>query len=154
MPAQQNKVRIVRHSHAQTDVSGDIIDQYQQIIDEDQQKITQLEEQVRKLKYTPEMFENDDKRTEYFTGMDSFVTMITLYNTCEEELPASSQLTKFEIYILTLLRLRLKLPLNFLAYMFGVTPRAAHYFYDHCLTVLHGSLREVFAETMESVEVK
>lgn len=149
MATPQSKVRIVRHSHMQTDVSGDIIDQYQQIIDEDQQKIAQLEDQVRKLKYSPEMFENDDKRTEYFTGMDSFVTMITLYNTCEESLPASSQLTKFEIYILTLLRLRLKLPLTFLGYMFGVSPKAANFFYDQCLTVLHGSLREVFADTLE-----
>lgn len=151
---QQNRVLIMKHDHTQTDMTGDIMDQYQVIIEEDQQKIAMLEEQVRKLKYTPEMFENDDKRTEYFTGMESFVTMITLYNTCEADLPASSALTKFEIYMLTLLKLRLKLPLPFLGYMFGVSPRAATYFYNECLGVLHGALREVFSETIEAVEAK
>lgn len=147
---QQNKVRIVRHSQVQTEMSGDIMDQYQLIIEEDQQKIALLEDQLRKLKYTPEMFENDDKRTEYFTGMETFVTMITLYNTCEADLPASSALSKFEIYILTLLKLRLKLPLPFLGYMFGVSPKAATYFYNECLGVLHTALREVFSETIEA----
>lgn len=150
----QKQVRIIRHVGMQTEVSGDIMEQYQQIIEEDQQKIAILEDQIKKLKYTPEMFENDDKRTEYFTGLDTFVTMITLFNTCEADLPATNTLTKFEIFILTLLKLRLKLPLPFLGYLFGVSPKAATYFYNECLGVLHTSLREVFSESIEMVEAK
>lgn len=138
----------------QTEVTGDIMEQYQQIIEEDQQKIALLEDQIKKLKYTPEMFENDDKRTEYFTGLDTFVTMITLFNTCEAELPVSSSMTKFEIFILTLLKLRLKLPLPFLGYLFGISAKAANYFYNECLGILHNSLREVFSESIEMVDVK
>ncbi|GAB0097028.1 hypothetical protein DMENIID0001_126200 [Sergentomyia squamirostris] len=142
-------VRLVRNKvdrTTQTDISGEFLEQYQALIDENQLKIAQLEEQVRKCKYTPEMFENDDKRTEYFTGLDSYVTMITLYNTCEAELPQSTALTKFEIFILTLLKLRLKLPLTFLAYQFCITPKAANFYFNECLNVLHKSLRELFAE--------
>lgn len=146
-------IRVIKNCHTQTDICGEILDQYQQIIEEDQQKIAVLEDQMRKLKYTPEMFENDDKRTEYFTGLDSFVTMITLFNTCENELPMSSTLTKFEIYILTLLKLRLKLPLQYLGYQFGVTPKAAHFYFNECLSVLHRSLRELFNDDAADMEM-
>ncbi|XP_055700724.1 uncharacterized protein LOC129800400 isoform X2 [Phlebotomus papatasi] len=142
-------VRIVRNKvdrTTQTDVSGELLDQYQILHEENLMKISQLEGQVRKCKYTPEMFEHDDKRTEYFTGLDTYVTMITLYNTCEAELPQSTALTKFEIFILTLLKLRLKLPLTFLAYQFCISPKAASFYFNECLNVLHKSLRELFAE--------
>ncbi|XP_055689564.1 uncharacterized protein LOC129793495 isoform X2 [Lutzomyia longipalpis] len=148
-------VRLVRNKMdrgTQTDVTGELLEQFQVIHDENQVKIAQLEEQVRKCKYTPEMFENDDKRTEYFTGLDSYITMITLYNTCEAELPQSTALTKFEIFILTLLKLRLKLPLTFLAYQFCISPKAASFYFNECLNVLHKSLRELFAEPSDGQE--
>lgn len=153
-PKPQPKVRYVKHTEAQTEMTGEIFDQYQQIIEEDQQKIQLLEDQVRKLKYTPEMFENDDKRTQYFTGLESFVNMVTLYNNCEPDLPASSTLTKFEIFILTLLKLRLKLPMALIGYMFGVSPKTAVFFFNECITVLHSVMREIFVDTIETVEAK
>lgn len=147
-------MRVVRHSQVQTEITSDLMDQYQQIIEEDQQKIAVLEQQVAKLKYTPEMFENDDKRTQYFTGLETFVNMVTLFNSCEPELPASPTLTKFEIFILTLLKLRLKLPLPFLGYTFGVSAKTANYFYNECVTVLHTVMRDIFADSLETVEAK
>lgn len=139
----------MKHIEVQTDISGEVMDQYQQIIDEDQQKIALLEDQVRKLKYTPEMFENDDKRTQYFTGLETFVNMVTLFNLCEPELPAASNLTKFEIFMLTLLKLRLKLPLTFLGYMFGVSPKTANYFYNEGITILHQTMQGIFHEEVK-----
>lgn len=143
----------MKQTGCQTDLGGDMLDQYQQVIEEDQQKIALLEDQVRKLKYSPEMFENDDKRTHYFTGLETFVNMVTLFNSCEPELPASSSLTKFEVFMLTLLKLRLRLPMQLLGYMFGVSPRVANYFYNECITILHNVMREIFVETSEEVEV-
>lgn len=138
-------MRVLHTAHAQTEICGSVLEQYQQIIEEDQQKIASLEEELRKLKYTPEMFMNDDKRTEYFTGIDSFTTMMTLYNSCEGELPDSPMLTKFEIFILTLLKLRLKLPIPFLGYQFGVSSVTANHVFNECLSVLHKSLRDLFS---------
>lgn len=148
-PAPQRPVRIVKHGEAQTEITGEIMDQYQQIIEEDQQKLSALEEQVRKLKYTPEMFENDDKRTQYFTGLETFVNMVTLFNLCEPDLPASPTVTKFEIFMLSLIRLRLKLPFTLIGYMLGLSPKAADFFFNEGIQVLHSVMREILIDNGE-----
>lgn len=142
----QRPVRIVKHVDAQTEITGEIMDQYQQIIEEDQQKLLALEEQVRKLKYTPEMFENDDKRTQYFTGLETFVNMITLFNLCEPELPATATVTKFEVFMLSLIRLRLKLPFTLIGYMFGVSPKTADFFFGEGIQVLYTVMRAIVSD--------
>ena len=69
-----------------------------------------------------EYFQDDDKKVNYYTGLPSYITLIALYELLEPFLTDSRRisLSKFQKLVLTLMRLRLNLPLQDLSYRFGI----------------------------------
>ncbi|XP_041373742.1 uncharacterized protein LOC121386792 [Gigantopelta aegis] len=88
------------------------------------EEIKTLEKVVFKLKsHKPEDFENDDDKVKYYTGLSSFVTLMALFDLLKTEITENklSLLTRFQKFIITLMRLRLNLSITDLSYRFGVS---------------------------------
>ncbi|KAK6173756.1 hypothetical protein SNE40_017158 [Patella caerulea] len=96
-----------------------------------QTNITRTEEENARLKKiihkmranTPEDFENDDDKVKYYTGLPTYLTLISLFNLLSPEIAdgKNASLNKFQKFILTLMRLRLCLSITDLSYRFGVS---------------------------------
>jgi len=76
-------------------------------------------------------FKNNDAKTKFYTGLPNFAIMLAVFNLVAPSVISTSRnsLPKFSEYILTLMRLRLNLPLQDLAYRFNISlPTAARIF--------------------------
>lgn len=80
-----------------------------------------LKEKLKENDITPDFFEGNDERVKYYTGLPSFLTLMTIFNVLEPFLPGSGRtaLTKFQKLVLVLMNLRLNLPVQDLAYRFN-----------------------------------
>ena len=65
----------------------------------------------------------DDAKVKFYTGLPNFMTLMTVFNFISPFLnvTARSSLTKFQQFVMTLMRLRLNLPVQDLADRFGVS---------------------------------
>jgi len=83
-----------------------------------------LANMLKKMKAnTPDDFNgDDDDKVDYYTGLQGFVTLMVLFNLVASEISEkkNSSLNKFRKFIVTLMRLRLNLPIVDLSYRFGV----------------------------------
>ena len=71
-----------------------------------------LREKILKASLTEDSFRNDDKVL-FYTGLPNCLVMTTLFNYLQDivSLTARSSLSRFEQFVLTMMRLRLNLPL-------------------------------------------
>lgn len=95
-----------------------------------------LKEKLKENDITPDFFEGNDERVKYYTGLPSFLTLMTIFNFLEPFLPGSGRtaLTKFQKLVLVLMKLRLNLPVQDLAYRFNVSKSTVSRTF---LTVIH-----------------
>ncbi|XP_062576036.1 uncharacterized protein LOC134237904 [Saccostrea cucullata] len=82
-----------------------------------------LKEQLKSTTLTEETFRKDDEKVKSFTGLPSFAVLITLYAYVESVLVQgyNSALSKFQKLILVLMRLKLNLPVHYLADKFRIS---------------------------------
>ncbi|KAK1882940.1 Kelch-like protein 13 [Dissostichus eleginoides] len=68
--------------------------------------------------FNQESFENNEEKTKFYTGLPNFLVLLQVFQLCEPYITCGpmSVLSKFEQFILVLLRLRLNLPLKDLAF--------------------------------------
>uniref|UniRef100_A0A3Q2YXE4 Uncharacterized LOC109516790 n=1 Tax=Hippocampus comes TaxID=109280 RepID=A0A3Q2YXE4_HIPCM len=77
---------------------------------------------VHKMKANlPEDFENDNDKVKYYTGLPSFMTLMALFNLLAPEMSENRNSTLNKFQNLTLMRLRLNMPIIDLSYRFGVS---------------------------------
>lgn len=78
---------------------------------------------MQKLEITQASFEQDNNRVKFYTGLPSFAVLLALFNLLETSVSSGPKnvLTKFQEMLLTLMRLRLGVPLQDLAYRFNVS---------------------------------
>ncbi|XP_022806305.1 uncharacterized protein LOC111343402 [Stylophora pistillata] len=103
--------------------TGEIVDLKKNVIE--------LETKVLQSALTKESFTNNDAKTKFYTGLPNFAIMMAVFNLVAPSVIATSRncIPKFSEYILTLMRLRLNLPLQDLAYRFKVSlPTAGRIF--------------------------
>ena len=96
-----------------------------------------LLEKILKASLTEDSFRNDEKVI-FYTRLPNFLVMITLFNYLQDivSLTARSSLSKFEQFVLTMMGLRLSLPLSDLGYRFGVSNSAAFRVFSTRLDVM------------------
>jgi len=94
-----------------------------------------LRQQLEDIHVTEESF-RDDKKVLYYTGLPSFFSMMTLFNFLEPHIPESNRISfmKFQKFIMVLMKLRLNLPVQDLAYRFRISPATVSRTF---LTVIH-----------------
>ena len=119
------------------------------LVDSMQHEINRLLEENRELtkkladkELTQGCLEGDDDKVRYYTGLANFSTFITLLNHLAPYLPQASRqlLSPFQMLFLVFLRLGLDLPIQHIAYLFGMRrTTAANYFMD-TVSVMHRCL--------------
>lgn len=74
-------------------------------------------------RFTAESFKRDDEKVSFYTGLPGFVMLMVVFNMLEAHVQRSSQnsLGKFEGMMVFLMRLRLYLAVEDLAYMFLIS---------------------------------
>ena len=106
----------------QTEVSGPLYENMVAELHNLRTQNTNLQELVKanSTKFQMNEFEGKDDKVKYFTGLPTFNVLITLYSCLEAFLPHFKQMTRFQVFIMTLMRLRLNLSVQFFAFEFGV----------------------------------
>lgn len=118
-----------------------------------------LKEKVVNSKLTQEAFEGNNDKTKYYTGLPSYLTLLALFQFVEKYIPAgrgNSALSKFEKLLLVLMRLRLNLPVQDLAYRFNISTASVsriflavlHVLYVRLKPLIHWPSREELQRTM------
>ena len=103
----------------------------------------QLKEKVLKLSNTHkrEEFEGDDEKVNYFTGLPKFSVLLCLFSFIESYLPIKPTLDSFQLMMLCLMRMRLNLPMQFLAYEFGVSLSSVSRYFTEVVNVMFERLK-------------
>ena len=87
--------------------------------------------------FTKEEFQSNDKKVSYFTGLPNWEIFAMLLDYVGPALfKGNAALNPFQQLLLTLARLRLNLPVQFLAYLFGVHKSTVSRVFSHTLDVL------------------
>ena len=81
-----------------------------------------MKEAVGRQGFTISWFESDDSKVKFFTGLPSFQILMTLFDfiTMSVACSARSSLPLLQQFIMTLMKLRLNVENQHLAYLFGV----------------------------------
>ncbi|XP_059902903.1 uncharacterized protein LOC132453873 [Gadus macrocephalus] len=88
-----------------------------------------------------ESLKEDNMKVKYYTGLPCFGLLMSMLSTVMPCLPTSVRtLTPFQMVFLTLMRLRLNLPLQHLAYIFHVDKRVVVTIFNTTINALHSQL--------------
>uniref|UniRef100_A0A3B5QSV4 THAP-type domain-containing protein n=1 Tax=Xiphophorus maculatus TaxID=8083 RepID=A0A3B5QSV4_XIPMA len=97
------------------------------------QENRELRSQLNKKQLDTDYLKDDTKKVKYI-GLPCFVILLSLFNTVRPFLPASTNLSQFQMVLLALMRLRLDLPVQHLCHLFNVS---------------HKTLSSAFADTLD-----
>ena len=86
------------------------------------EECTKLKETVKELELDEESFKNDDSKVRYYTGLPCFATLITIFNFVAPYISVTGRTTlpKFKEFLMILMKLRLNLYDQDLAYRFRI----------------------------------
>ncbi|XP_062851506.1 uncharacterized protein LOC134314741 [Trichomycterus rosablanca] len=88
-----------------------------------------------------EQFFTDEEKVSYYTGLPSLAVLIALLNHIKVHLPKTSQiLSPFQVLVITLIRLRLDLPVQHIAHLFDVDQQTVSRIFKDTIQVLHGCI--------------
>lgn len=82
-----------------------------------------LMESMEKAVMSMKSFESDNSKVKFYTGLPSFAILMAVYNFVAPHLPESAQclLPKFQQFVMTLMKLRLNVSNQDIAYRFGIS---------------------------------
>ena len=94
---------------------------------------------------TPESFEGNDDKVKFLTGLPSFLTLMAIFQFLAPSLNGRIPLTLngVERYILVLLKLRLNMPGQELAYKFGISNSSVSNYFLKTVHVMYMKLRKL-----------
>ncbi|XP_037548910.1 uncharacterized protein LOC119425453 [Nematolebias whitei] len=118
-----------------------------------------LKDQINDLKFNERSFENNNLKVTYYTGLPSFLMLMTVFDLVKSFIPASkvnSDLGPFECFVMTLMRLKLNLPVQDLAFRFQTSTSTVsrtfviviHVLYTRLKNLLYWPERDVLMKTM------
>lgn len=99
-----------------------------------------LKDKIKKTSLDQIGLENNDKKVNTLTGIPTYTLLITIFNVITNFLKPKSDLSPFQQYIMTLMRLRMNFSFEFLAYYFNVDPTTASKLFKHCINVMYCKL--------------
>lgn len=115
------------------------------VIIEDQQKvIMDLKENLTKYEHHESIYENDDKRSLYYTGLP-FVLLHTIFKLLKPAFKnhGNRKMSVFQCIVLALMRLRLGLNFVDLGYRFNVNERTASRVFHNTLNIMYENLKQL-----------
>ncbi|XP_043951774.1 uncharacterized protein LOC122819259 [Gambusia affinis] len=105
------------------------------------QENRELRSELSKKQLDADFLKDDTEKVEYYTGLPCFVILLSLFNTVRPFLPASKDLSQFQMVLLTLMRLRLDLPVQHLCHLFNVSHKTLSNAFADTLDVLYARLK-------------
>jgi len=118
-----------------------------------------LKQQVAGMKMNEKCFENQDDKVKYYTGLPNYLVLMTLFDFVKQYIPkprVNGDLGQFERLIMTLMRLKLNLPIQDLAFRFQTSTSTVsrtflvviHILYVRLKHLLYWPEREELRKTM------
>ncbi|XP_041835129.1 uncharacterized protein LOC121635838 [Melanotaenia boesemani] len=104
------------------------------------QENRELRSAMNKFKMDEEFFKDDTEKVEYYTGFPYFAILLSMFTTVKPFLPPAKKLSQFQMVLLTLIRLRLDLPVHHLSYLFNATHKTFSTTFAETINVLHAHL--------------
>ncbi|KAK7150960.1 hypothetical protein R3I93_012027 [Phoxinus phoxinus] len=80
----------------------------------------QLKEEISKKNFDERFFEGNEIKVKYYTGLPCFAVLMGVLTQLLPCLQTSRKLSPFQMVLLTLMRLRLNLPIQHVAHLFGL----------------------------------
>ena len=115
-----NDDKIANVKETQTDIDMDALSELFKELDLKTSLIHNLKKQVFSLELSEESFIGNDTKTKYFTGLNSYKVLMLLHSTISPYLftRSTTSLSTFQQLLLTLMKLRLNLPFQYLSYKY------------------------------------
>ena len=104
------------------------------------EEIYNLRQELKNVKFDEISFQNNDEKVQLLTGLPSYAKLMVIFKAVCQFLKANSALSPFEQVILTLLRLRMNLPLHFLGQMYNISTATASRLFNHTIDVMSSTL--------------
>ncbi|KAK0149998.1 THAP domain-containing protein 4 [Merluccius polli] len=106
-------------------------------------EVCELRARVEERSLNEEAFRDNDTMVQELTGLPSFAKLIIVFNFLSTFLKVGKSITPFQCLILTLMRLRLNVPLHFLAFFFGISKSTSVRVFNNTLDVMFFRLSEL-----------
>lgn len=86
-------------------------------------ELNELKIQLLNVKISEQSFRDNDEKTKFYTGIPSFVFLINVLNIVAPYVKHTSTnaLSQFQEFLITLMKMKLNIPLQDLAYRFGIS---------------------------------
>ncbi|XP_026072998.1 uncharacterized protein LOC113052776 isoform X1 [Carassius auratus] len=104
------------------------------------QENRELRSELNKLKMDEEFFKDNTEKVRYYTGLPCFAILFSMFTTVKPFLPVAKKLSQFQMVLLTLIRLRLDLPIQHLSHIFNVSRRTLSATFADTIDVLYARL--------------
>ncbi len=104
------------------------------------QENRELRSELNKLKMDEEFFKDNTEKVRYYTGLPCFAILLSMFTTVKPFLPVAKKLLQFQMVLLTLIRLRLDLPIQHLSHIFSVARRTLSATFADTIDVLYARL--------------
>ena len=85
-------------------------------------------------------FEADEERVKFYTGLTAMSVLMAVFDLISPPLPERKSISKFQQLLITLMRLRLNLSVQDLAYRFGVHASTVSRVFQTCMHVMYTSM--------------
>ena len=107
----------------QTEMTGGLIEAMSSEINNLTSEIAQTKSQLAKQEMSEHFFKFDDDKVRFYTGLQTYQILMLIFGFIQPHIyvNARSALTSFQQVIMTLMKLRLNLPVQDLAYRFGTS---------------------------------
>lgn len=96
-----------------------------------------LKDKMNRIGLNEMSLQNNDKKVNILTGLPTFSLLMTLFNFVAPFLTQKSGLTLFQQYMLTLIKLKMNLSFDFLAYYFATDSATISTLFKHCISVMY-----------------
>ena len=108
-----------------------------------QNELVYLKKVTEENGFTEAPFQGNDEKTKFYTGLPNVLVLMQVFGLCETYISATCNtvLSKFEQFILVLMRLRLNLPLKDLAYRFKISQPTASRIWHKIITIMHQRMK-------------
>ena len=142
----------------QTYVTVESLEAREKELAEKRLELLELQAKVSLTGLSKDEFAKNEAKTKFYTGLPNFLVLLQVFNLCEPWISQTnrSALTKFEQLILALMRLKLNLSLQDVAYRFCISTSTASRVFNKLISILHLRLqfliqwpaREILRATM------
>ncbi|VEN60951.1 unnamed protein product [Callosobruchus maculatus] len=104
-----------------------------------------IQAKLDKLEMGYKFLKDNDLKTKYFTGINSFKKLEHIFNSVKDHLSVhfNSSLSTFDQFLLTLVKLRLNYDFKGLAYHFGISPTTASTYFKNTINVMYAVFHKI-----------